>query len=1093
MERHRSLYKDLNNGLLSPRNFSKINRNISNTNRAEKRMQNYLSCRNISVSPSPKKEGIKNELPSNGISRSDLNNHTNSKSNKNESSELCGGIDCLPARNADKQINLDLKNDLQTCIEKPKPEKAEINCAKMVKIQRQNAFDEKELNIKQTKQNKENQATSGNGTKSLTGTVGEASASEKNSRRQNFLNRYIAWKNEKKSKEQERKNITKPFVPAGAHTKPIKSAKSSVESAMPKNYQFKPPAGIKSPVTSEHKLNQEDRKTRQSIYTVVPTPPRKNNNLSGDNLNKRPISSLTSEVLRNKLNCPERKTNISYNTTKIDAAGIKSATQLRKSTITKNITEKAAVTSVRGGIKSDTNSSAKPQTLAFSQTTHHKAISTKKISEKLNNKQDKPKMVAPNLTAVVDNAKLNKAKTGVSNISTLKAKQDKGAFNKPTGKVNSKPTNTALQRGAIGKIKELQTKQENNIKESHKATHLSRNLKSKKINKLPQMNKKKAFNYLSDQELQQPVLKTPFEIGNFNPFEAFVTSTKLKSPLTNAVEDINNAVSPVKPLETQEIQKPSSDNSAKRALTFNSKKFNFLRYSVIEGSHGSMDIPLNQNAAIVKDKTLKSINKFNEDDDKLKTPPEIEEKPISYLSPFVSVSRGKVSLIKEKEKRNSIYLNSETDCVKTNGNADITKASLSIETRRIVAAVSYFREQLSNEIERLDSLCENWEKYKNENLQQLQNTGGDDMINATIGQTRLLTSKKFMQFKGLIERCESGANKKDVVDDGSEDTKPVTDVDLEGFWSMLGLQIDNVDKRFDSLNHWRDNNWSDPDVIVKVNEKKKKVKPKAKTAFKAKPSSALQEMLRKIHAERRNNAKDTKIDILQNGIELTPSHKRHSRSGTPSSQGRSSSRRISVLVRDRKSFSKTPTIITMTPSSRKTLINRNAPSDLSKHVETINEYRRSLTLMEETFMEHTNLLKTALVGAERKSQNSILAMTTPSQMSKRINERKSILKTPGTPKGKPKNVNFNEKLCIKNFKFIINDEMDTSDKIFNKQKSDYDSIKVLKHMPKNDNNGNADRDHDTHQNDKDENESPGEYTLRNRTIKLRPSSEIIIP
>jgi len=109
-----------------------------------------------------------------------------------------------------------------------------------------------------------------------------------------------------------------------------------------------------------------------------------------------------------------------------------------------------------------------------------------------------------------------------------------------------------------------------------------------------------------------------------------------------------------------------------------------------------------------------------------KTPPRRESNGMpNYLSPFVSVSRGKVNSRCEKEKRNSFYLPDEES---------------PLEVRRAIESVLYFRLQLENEIARLQALCEEWDAYSKENEARLQETGGIDMINVTIGQTRLLTN-----------------------------------------------------------------------------------------------------------------------------------------------------------------------------------------------------------------------------------------------------------------------------------------------------------------------------------------------------------------
>jgi hypothetical protein len=57
-----------------------------------------------------------------------------------------------------------------------------------------------------------------------------------------------------------------------------------------------------------------------------------------------------------------------------------------------------------------------------------------------------------------------------------------------------------------------------------------------------------------------------------------------------------------------------------------------------------------------------------------------------------------------------------------------------------------------------------------------------DLISAAVGQTQLLLTKKFLQFHGLINRCENVAE--------LEATEPaVTCSDLDGFWDMMYMQV----------------------------------------------------------------------------------------------------------------------------------------------------------------------------------------------------------------------------------------------------------------------------------------------------------------
>ncbi|XP_033251999.1 guanylate kinase-associated protein mars-like [Drosophila miranda] len=161
------------------------------------------------------------------------------------------------------------------------------------------------------------------------------------------------------------------------------------------------------------------------------------------------------------------------------------------------------------------------------------------------------------------------------------------------------------------------------------------------------------------------------------------------------------------------------------------------------------------------------------------------------------------------------------------------------------------------------------------------------MINVAIGQTNLLSTKKLMQFSGLIDRCEAGATGKNHRPyDGSEETKPVQAEDLEEWWDMLRLQSENVDKRFDNLKRWKQNNWQDPDAVEESKIPAKPVaKPKSKLGNnlnakpKVKASSNLIQLLRKAHAE----MKKAKADVV-------------SADDAPQTPSRSSTQRPSVLL-----------------------------------------------------------------------------------------------------------------------------------------------------------------------------------------------------
>lgn len=70
-------------------------------------------------------------------------------------------------------------------------------------------------------------------------------------------------------------------------------------------------------------------------------------------------------------------------------------------------------------------------------------------------------------------------------------------------------------------------------------------------------------------------------------------------------------------------------------------------------------------------------------------------------------------------------------------------------------------------------------------------------LRTTVGKVNLLISQKFAQFRGLCNNCIEPATT-DFV------TLPS---DLEGFWAMVMLQVDDVRAMIASVDTLRQNNW----------------------------------------------------------------------------------------------------------------------------------------------------------------------------------------------------------------------------------------------------------------------------------------------
>lgn len=167
---------------------------------------------------------------------------------------------------------------------------------------------------------------------------------------------------------------------------------------------------------------------------------------------------------------------------------------------------------------------------------------------------------------------------------------------------------------------------------------------------------------------------------------------------------------------------------------------------------------------------------------------------VNYLSPFVTTARGKGSAHRERKNRDSVY--------RLEQNRSIEEP---VENRRRKEAALYFRGQVDDESNRLLLLIAGWEDYKGKHINALDSEY-IDQIDVAIGQTRLLVTRKFNQFRKLVDQCESCV----------EEAQPVLAEDLEGFWSMVYMQVENCDKRFNKLTMLKANNWIDVEVAPTV-------------------------------------------------------------------------------------------------------------------------------------------------------------------------------------------------------------------------------------------------------------------------------------
>ena len=112
-------------------------------------------------------------------------------------------------------------------------------------------------------------------------------------------------------------------------------------------------------------------------------------------------------------------------------------------------------------------------------------------------------------------------------------------------------------------------------------------------------------------------------------------------------------------------------------------------------------------------------------------------------------------------------------------------------------SVAHFRAILSKETSNLEQQIAHWSNvleqcitHEQANIEEgtVEDEEESGVIRSTIGQAKLLISKRFKQFSGLIDGCER-----------NKGPLPTRLDDLLGFWEMISYQVDDVKKKFDQL------------------------------------------------------------------------------------------------------------------------------------------------------------------------------------------------------------------------------------------------------------------------------------------------------
>lgn len=81
--------------------------------------------------------------------------------------------------------------------------------------------------------------------------------------------------------------------------------------------------------------------------------------------------------------------------------------------------------------------------------------------------------------------------------------------------------------------------------------------------------------------------------------------------------------------------------------------------------------------------------------------------------------------------------------------------------------------------------------------------------------------QRFNQFEGLIDDCELKRGEKETKLD-----------DLQGFWDMIYFQVEDVYKKFISLDKVKSNNWVEVENVATIVKKRSNTLLKSKSVLK---------------------------------------------------------------------------------------------------------------------------------------------------------------------------------------------------------------------------------------------------------------------
>ena len=183
---------------------------------------------------------------------------------------------------------------------------------------------------------------------------------------------------------------------------------------------------------------------------------------------------------------------------------------------------------------------------------------------------------------------------------------------------------------------------------------------------------------------------------------------------------------------------------------------------------------------------------------------------------------------------------------------DVDEVAKDEEDQESKLKVKPFRDLLLSETERMTKTCNDWETKISSNIPDdpsYEDIKGE--VRSVVGQGRLIMAERFTQFSGLVDNCEFKRGEKET-----------TVEDLQGFWEMIYIQVEDVDRKFTNISKVEANQWKplQPQPSIKVSRPRKQAKSKSTSGdvdtSNTKPKQASQG-LKALIAARRKAAKSS--------------------------------------------------------------------------------------------------------------------------------------------------------------------------------------------------------------------------------------------